>query len=101
MRLVEGQLITAPFLSQAAEVREFEAYYPLAVLLQERPQHPQITPHHADHLTSVQVNKGGELSPIGDAEDSVLFIETNRVRPAISPARCTIGSKEASLNGSS
>ncbi len=84
MTLQPGQLITAPFLLAAAEVKKFEAragYYLLEVVLDDghrtyKP--PRITD---DQLAQIRVLELTPTSLTGRGEGFCFFIEARRIRP--------------------
>jgi superfamily II DNA or RNA helicase len=85
MRLQEGQLITAPFLAETAEVKTFEpraGYYLLEVVLQDG--HHTYKPLRItdEQLAQIQVLEHSPVSLTGNAEDFFFFIEAHRIRLA-------------------
>jgi superfamily II DNA or RNA helicase len=85
MQLVEGQQIAAPFLSEVAEVKKFEArtgYYRLEVVLQDGNQTYQSLGITDEQLAQIQVVERSPLAQTGNAEDFFFLIEAHRIRLA-------------------
>src|SRR5690554_4109622 len=81
MDLRSGQLISAPFLPSAAEVKAFSqrhGYWKLEAVLQDG-SYQYITQNlTADQLAQMQIVQKSDLQPVEDAEDFFLYMEANR-----------------------
>ena len=85
MHLQEGQLITAPFLSAVAEVKNFEprsGYYRLEVVLQDAHRAYKSLQITADQLAQIQLVDHSPVALAGNAEDFFFLIEAHRIRLA-------------------
>ena len=85
MHLREGQRITAPFLSDTAEVKKFEprsGYYRLEVVLQDGHQAYQSHQITGEQLAQIQVVEQSPIALTGNAEDFFFLIEAHRIRLA-------------------
>jgi superfamily II DNA or RNA helicase len=85
MPLQEGQLITAPFLSEMAEVKRFEprtGYTRLEVVLQDGHQTYKSLQLTEKQLAQVQVVERSPVALTGNAEDFFYLIEAHRIRLA-------------------
>jgi SNF2 family DNA or RNA helicase len=85
MELHIGQLITAPFLPTAAEVKKFEprrGYYQLEVLLRDGSNQFLSKNISATQLAQIQVLERNPVALTDNAEDFFFLIEAHRLRLA-------------------
>jgi SNF2 family DNA or RNA helicase len=85
MKLLEGQIIKAPFLSSVAEVKKFqprEGYYLLEVVLQDENNTYKPMRITEEQLSSISFIEETRLDISDNNEDFFFFIEANRIRLA-------------------